>query len=341
MVVHNYTYGINMGYANSIMVKHIQYITQYKYTTNQEIIESRLKIIKFYDKYGLAATREAFSVSRATIFNWKRRLKEHHGFKALLDERCKEADKKPISESTIGRIIKRLKQSGQLISYRRAHLSARTGRIILNSRHQRIKKERRGKYVPKEPGDLVQIDCVVMFYNGIKRYIVSGIDYKTSFAYSYAYTKLSSAVSTDFLHKFQQVAPFTIKHIQTDNGSEFMDKFHADLEEQGLTHFFNYPRHPKSNGKIERYNRTIQSEYVDPNIEELAYDIEQFNQTLTDWLLYYNTKRPHFAHRDPENKAIQISPMRALIYMLKLDQQKSNMLWTQTFSLQNRISVII
>ena len=186
--------------------------------------------------------------------------------------------------------------------------------------------------MPKEPGDLVQIDCVIKFINGIKRYIVSGIDYRTSFAYSFAYTHLSSAISTDFLHKFQAVAPFEIKHIQTDNGGEFMDKFHADLEKQGLIHFFNYPRHPKSNGKIERYNRTIQLECIDPNLEDLAYDINKFNQILTDWLIYYNTQRPHYAHREPNNKTIQIPPMRAFVYMLQLDQQKSNMLWTHTTS---------
>lgn len=109
-----------------------------------------------------------------------------------------------------------------------------------------------------------------------------------------------------------------------------MDKFHAGLEKQGLTHFFNYPRHPKSNGKIERYNRTIQLECIDPNLEALAYDIDEFNQILTDWLIYYNTKRPHFSHREPDNKTILISPLKAFIYMLQLDAEKSNMLWTHT-----------
>ena len=251
--------------------------------------------------------------------------------KPLLDEICHKSKRRLISESTIGRLIGELKRSNQLAQFGKVTFSARTGRILSHKDNKsRIDKQRRGKYLPKEPGDLVQIDCVIKFYHGLKRYIVSGIDYKTSFAYSFAYTKLSSATSTDFLHKFQSVAPFEIKHIQTDNGSEFMDKFHADLGKQGLTHFFNYPRHPKSNGKIERYNRTIQDEFIDANIEELFDNIGKFNQSLTDWLLYYNTKRPHFAHRDPDNKRIQIPPMRAFIYMLKLDVEKSNMCWTQT-----------
>ena len=42
-------------------------------------IKRRLKIINFFDKYVLAATREAFEVSRATIYLWKKRLKESDG----------------------------------------------------------------------------------------------------------------------------------------------------------------------------------------------------------------------------------------------------------------------
>lgn len=35
----------------------------------------RLKILKFYDKYGLDATIEAFEVSRRTIYRWKAKQK--------------------------------------------------------------------------------------------------------------------------------------------------------------------------------------------------------------------------------------------------------------------------
>ena len=372
------------GYARG-MFSYTHYITHTKYITNKDIIDTRIKIIQFSEKYGISAAIEAFGISRATIYNWKKRIRPKLGagygsktifpqldelaplsrrpknfrkskvdiwykeqilfirktyprlgkskIKSLLDSICIKEHQKFISESTIGRIIKELKQSGELISYNRVHYSGKTGRILAyKSNKPKLIKQRRKGYVPKNPGDLVQIDCVVKFINGVKRYIVSGIDYKTSFAYSFAYTHLSSTVSTDFLHKFQQVAPFTIKHIQTDNGSEFMDKFHIDLEKQGLTHFFNYPRHPKSNGKIERYNRTVQLECIDSNLETLAYDIDEFNQILTDWLIYYNTKRPHFSHREPNNKDIQIPPLRAFIYMLQLEQQKSNMLWTHTIA---------
>lgn len=62
-----------------------------------------------------------------------------------------------------------------------------------------------------------------------------------------------------------------------------------------------YARKPIYNGKIERYNRTIQEEFIDPNLELLFEDIHHFNYKLTDWLLYCNTKRPHSSHRDTNN----------------------------------------
>lgn len=200
------------GYARG-MFSYTHYITHTKYITNKDIIDTRIKIIQFSEKYGILAATEAFGVSRATIYNWKKRIrpklgagyggktifshldelapssrkpknfrkskvdiwykkqilsirKEHSRLgkskvKSLLDDICKKEHRRAISESTIGRIIKELKQSGELIGYSKVSFSARTGRILTyrNSKPRLIKQRRKG-YVPKEAGDLVQIDCV-------------------------------------------------------------------------------------------------------------------------------------------------------------------------------------
>ncbi len=39
-------------------------------------IKKRVKVIDFFVKYGLAATKEAFGVGRATIYLWKKKLKD-------------------------------------------------------------------------------------------------------------------------------------------------------------------------------------------------------------------------------------------------------------------------
>ena len=249
--------------------------------------------------------------------------------KVFLDQYCESNDLDKISESSIGRIIRRLKNSGKIPVYKRLSYYARKDYFKDYKYHQKQKLRRAG-YYPKNPGELLQIDCVIKVRNGIKRYIISAIDYVSSFAYSYAYTSLSSAITSDFMDKLIIVAPFTIKHIQTDNGSEFSKYFNEKLDELGIIHFWNYTKRPIYNGKIERYNRTIQEEFVDPHIADLFGNINGFNQKLADWCIFYNTKRPHYSHREPNNKTIQIPPLKAYIYMLKLDVEKSNMLWTHT-----------
>ena len=107
----------------------------------------------------------------------------------------------------------------------------------------------------------------------------------------------------------------------------------AEINYQELVHFWNYPRRPEQNGKIERYNRTVQEEFIDYHLDELRDDVGHFNHILTDWCIYYNTKRPHAAHVqkvEGRKTGIQIPPMKAVLYMLNLGQEQSNMLWTYT-----------
>jgi transposase InsO family protein len=81
--------------------------------------------------------------------------------------------------------------------------------------------------------------------------------------------------------------------VQTDNGSEFHKYFKQYLEKQNIVHYYNYKGKPTKNGHVERFNRTIQEEFVDWN-EILLEDPEVFNDKLVDWLLWYNTKRYHW-----------------------------------------------
>ena len=228
-----------------------------------------------------------------------------------------------VSVSTVGRIITGLQKQGSLPDRRQLTFLARTGRLVPKQSKPRLAKLRRGSYMPQRPGDLVQIDCVIKIIGGLRRYVVSAVDYRTSFAFSYGYTTLSSTSTTDFLVKLQQVVPFTVRRMQTDNGSEFYKHFHNACTEMDIVHFWNYPRTPKSNGKIERYNRTVQEEFVDWNLDDLAYDMSNFNMKLADWLIWYNTTRPHWTHN------LQ-SPMKHLLQLLQLPTLESEMCWTDT-----------
>lgn len=46
---------------------------------------------------------------------------------------------------------------------------------------------------------------------------------------------------------------------------------------------------------LERFSRTLQESFIDFHEDLLFSNLAAFNQRLTDWLVFYNTKRPHHA----------------------------------------------
>jgi putative transposase len=228
-----------------------------------------------------------------------------------------------VSESTVGRIIHDLKTKGKLPQSNKITLNGRTGALLVREPKPKRKKLRRKGFVPQLPGDLVQMDTVAIFAAGLKRYIFTAIDASTRFAFAYAYKTNSSANGHDFLGKFLKVAPFATRRVQTDNGSEFAKHFDDYCRDSGLTHFFNYPKHPESNSYLERFNRTIQEQCVNLYIDYLD-EPDDFNRKLMGYLIWYNMEKPH---RGIGN----LSPMRYYLDNF-LPPDQSNMLWTLTGS---------
>lgn len=244
--------------------------------------------------------------------------------KPALDRFCETRRLATVSESTIGRIIKDLKKQGKLFNSRqKLRLIGSTGRLVVRQRKLEKKLRRKG-YMPKKPGDLVQIDSITFFLEGIKRYVISAVDLVTGFAFAYGYTRKNSTNAKDFFRKFLHVAPFQVKHIQTDNGDEFEKNFRMDIRASPIIHFHNYPRHPQSNGHIERFNRTVEEQHIQWHEDELlSDDLTEFNQKLMEYLIWFNTEKPHRSL----NKQ---TPMRYYTDSLRMSNKKSNMLWTLT-----------
>ena len=253
---------------------------------------------------------------------------EHPGvskltIKPALDAYCRDIGLPIISESTVGRIIKELKDKGRIPNYRlTTTISGKTGKLRYKGEKPKEKKLRIGKYKPDNPGDLVQVDAIEIFINSIRRYIVTAIDVKTKFAFAYSYKTLSSNTARDFMQKLIEVAPFDIKRIQTDNGKEFHKYFRDYVKGQDIIHFFNYPRQPKMNKYVERFNRTIQEQHISWHMNDL-YEPNQFNPSLMKYLTWYNTEKPHVSLKKQ-------SPLQYFLDHYILDKQQSNMLWTTT-----------
>jgi len=59
------------------------------------------------------------------------------------------------------------------------------------------------------------------------------------------------------------------------------------------THWWTYPRSPNMNAHAERFNRTIQEQFVDDHEDLLFDDLAAFNRKLADWMLADHAVLPH------------------------------------------------
>ena len=207
---------------------------------------------------------------------------------------------KLVSISTIGRILCKLRRSGRLPSKVRLTLNGRTGRLYEIHRRKVAKLRRNAlPYKIKQPGDLVQIDGIEGYHLGHHYYVINAIDYVTGKATSAVLANKSSLSTANFLRELDTRLGFKVKAIQTDNGSEYAARFHQAAERLGIKHCFNYVKKPIYNGKVERFNRTIQEAIFrdEDFLVNLVEDKQEANHTIESYLDFYNNERPHMSLR--------------------------------------------
>jgi len=91
----------------------------------------------------------------------------------------------------------------------------------------------------------------------------------------------------------------TFSDILSDNGAEFAARanpqehpFEAMLLELGIRHRYTRPYRPQTNGKAERFWRTLDTDLI----EGTTFDnIEEFTKELLEYIIFYNEFRPHQA----------------------------------------------
>jgi len=195
-----------------------------------------------------------------------------------------------VSVSMVGRILTRLKRQGRLPlpNLRDPWMGSRS-----QIRPYAVRKPR--DYVPRVPGDLVQIDSADVRLDSSEHWYkhFTARDVVSRWDVLGVYGRATAITARDFLEELLARAPFKVRAIQVDGGSEFKAEFEAACQEKGLLLFVLPPRSPKLNGCVERAQRTHKEEFY--QLLDPPDSLEALRRLLLAQELCYNTVRPHQA----------------------------------------------
>ncbi len=194
-----------------------------------------------------------------------------------------------VSASTVGRIIRRLKERGELKEAIPNHISARKGQ---RKRPYGIRKPK--DYQATEAGDLIQLDTLDLRpLPGVALKHFTAHDVVSKWNVMSVHRQASAATAAHFLDILKDRMPFPVKAIQVDGGSEFESIFEQECQQRGIRLFVLPPRSPKLNGGVERAHRTHTEECYE--VTDSSFDLDELRSALLEWEEIYDTVRPHQA----------------------------------------------
>lgn len=273
------------------------------YTTNHHMPKIRMEAVRLVKYRGWSTRKVAryFGFTQSAIVKWCKK-DPTGGWRRIPTESSKpHHHPKQLEESVVKRIIAIRKKHGRTSEVVHQELLDQGINVSLNSVRRTIdraglmkKRSKFKRYHPhtqrpraKKPGNLVQIDTIHRMIDEKKRlYVFVLLDVCSRWVYAKAYTKMNSAAMVRFVEEAQRASSFPFDMLQSDHGPEFGAWF---VEQMKKKHRYTRIGKPNDNAHIERFNRTLQEEYLDkrPN------DVRRINCDIKKYLRYYNYERLH------------------------------------------------
>lgn len=303
-----------------------------------QIARYRQSLISFAAKFGVTKAARKYKVNRQYIYRWRNR---YDGTLESLYDRSHRPHAHPNQHTEqelkqIRDMRRRNPNTGIVVLWvklrQRGYSRSISGlyRVLIRSGQMAVKLPN-PKYVAKPyekmlyPGQRVQIDvkfvpsaCLVGDAKGQKFYQYTMIDEYSRFRYLEAFEEHSTYSSAVFLRHCFEKFPYLIECVQTDNGSEFTNRFNSNethrqtlfektCEELGIRHKLIKPFTPRHNGKVERSHRKDNEEFYASHTffsfedfkNQLAVRQRQYNNFPMRPLLWHSPKDalssfPHF-----------------------------------------------
>lgn len=284
----------------------------------------RLEWLIFYETVGkrnARATADYFSIAPKTFHKWKKRFdptriqsleevfRAPHIRRVWQVTELEERRIKKLRESYIKYGKKKLRilynqDFGEDISTWKIERVVRKHNLYPDPEEhkKKLRREKKSQIKPKKriheliqtgySGTLWHTDSIVIWWYGQRRVIFTALEDKTKVGFARVYLGGTSRKATDFLKRLVYLSDGEVQIIHSDNGSEFAGEFEKACRELKIEQVYSRVRQPKDNPALERFNWTIQDEWL--SLSEVGLDdIQEANQDLTNWLIEYNNHRPH------------------------------------------------
>lgn len=272
------------------------------------------------DRIGVSQAARNIGVSRQTVYRWRRRAGE------LADRSCRphRSPRRTSFEREAALLAARWEwrwgpdRIGPMtgIARRTAYrILRRFGAHRLRELFP-VERPRRGVFTAREPGEVVQIDIKTLGrLTGLPRHspIGEGRPGRTHRGVT-GYQHVHVAIDAASRHSYIEVRPglgavdcaafvgnavaafdalgIRVSRVLTDNGSGYKRTFAEACAAAGVRWTRTKPYHPWTNGRAERFIRTLQRECLYET--HLGSDDDR-RYALDRWIAFYNADRPHTA----------------------------------------------
>ena len=165
---------------------------------------------------------------------------------------------------------------------------------VLDRHNSKPSQKGKGFHQPSRPHRHWHVDIAYLNISGTFYFLCTVLDgYSRSIVHWEIREKMEEVDVETILQRGREKCPGETPRIISDNGPQFIAKeFKHFIRISGMTHVRTSPYYPQSNGKLERYHRTIKSECIRP---QTPLSLEDARRIVRKYVHEYNEVRLHSA----------------------------------------------
>lgn len=275
--------------------KHKHYKTAVSFYEDKGLCKQNF--LKFYNRYLLSNRSVEALIPRKV----GRRYSDSINYAPEVVEKVREVRNKGYNRFDISMILK-LKESIEISPSSVYRLTKKLG---INRLDTRIKEEKR-KIIKMACGELGHVDvhyitkATVKEVGNKKLYVVGIIDDYSRVCWIEIIDSIKAIdvmfASLEILLRLKERYNISFMEMLSDNGSEFASRnnsshpFEKMLQFYGIKHRYTKPCRPQTNGKIERFWKTLEDELLSGETFET---LDELKEHIVGYAIYYNEHRMH------------------------------------------------